>query len=127
MEESNLDTMNLISEFACSPDDFIYRVLRPFYLEVEDGPGVPLRIGQLVRLRPRTAELFYAGKIEPYAPDIPDRADYEALRAFTVAVNGQWMHVRPGDIISLSRDEALLLFRARKIKSTNGEFFLAIK
>jgi len=104
----------IICELGVNPDQSpLYRVERPFFLNVRFGPLTEIRKGVLVRLEtPTAAMLFFSGKIEP----ILLAEIFEAIHPFCVDEGGTWIEIEAGDILKLNRLEALPLLRQGKIK-----------
>jgi len=93
-------------------------VIRPFFLNTKLGPPTPVQKGWLVRVDPKVGEqLFFAAKAEPV--ELSDT--FEVIRShITVDENGEWLSLEKGDILSLSREEAIPLLRQQKIKERKG-------
>jgi len=100
-------------------DGKIFRCDRPFLLSLQDGPPQRIEKNALVRVASKLAnELFFSKKISPL--DLPEI--FEAVCSFqSVQPDGTWLRISKGDILKLSRKEALALLRERKIREKKGE------
>lgn len=110
---------SVIAEWGITSDGGrLYEVERPFWLNVKDGPLEAVKKGDIVMLGQRTGqEMFLANKVCP----IELGEIFEALADFrTINSNGEWLEVKRGDILKLSRDEALTLLRRREVKEKKG-------
>lgn len=108
-------TPKIIDEFIASPDDKVWKAVRPFFLEVRLGPLVLIEKNSLARLTEKTArDLFAASKIEP----LHIGKTFQAIRSFrTPGPTGEWLVVEPNDIVKIENpDEALQLLRAGTVR-----------
>jgi hypothetical protein len=95
----------------------LYKVLRPFFLKVVDGPNVVMQKDFIVGLSGETADmLFSINKIVPHSPAIPKRGEYTVLYPFTVTIDGIYKKLLKGDKVELDFNEALEALRARRVK-----------
>jgi hypothetical protein len=86
----------------------IFKVLRPFYLKVRNGPNSLIEVGSLVELSKATHEMLFAiGKISPL--EIP--AKFKVQIPFRCVINGLFVDLRIDDLISLDPEEALKYWR----------------
>ena len=107
-----------ICEFGIGPDQGrLYIVRRGFYLKTRIGPLESVKVSQLVRLEATTAEiLFFAGKIEP--SELAET--FEVIHDFCSVENGEFVPLEKGDVLKLSRDEAIPLLRTQRVKERKG-------
>jgi hypothetical protein len=105
-------------EFGISHDEgrsFI--VTRAFMMKVLDGPLVRAEAGEVVFLSPELGnELFFSGKVIPC--ELGEH--YEAVKDFQVVQGGEYFRVKKGDVVKLSRDEAISLLRSGDVKEKKG-------
>lgn len=97
----------------------LYRVENPFFLKVCDGPLKPVEVGTLVRLDSnRTGPyLFDGGKVAP----VELGELFEVTQPYrTVGPGTEYVYLEKGDILKLSREEAIPLLRELKIKEKKG-------
>ena len=108
----------IVAEFAISGDSArSFLVTRPFFLRTKDGPAITVNPGQEVFLSPETGrELFAARKVEPTALG----EIFEVIRPFRIDQGGEWTRLERGDIVKLSRSEALSLLREGTVREKKG-------
>lgn len=101
-------------EYGISHDEGrTFIVQRGFMMKICDGPLVRAEPGETVFLSPQFGdELFLSGKVIPVA--LPEF--YEAVRDFQTVQNGEYFRVKKGDILKLSRDEAIHFLRSGEVK-----------
>jgi hypothetical protein len=99
-------------------DGETWKVTHPFLLNTKLGPLASIPEGSLVHLAYKTGrEAFLDGRVEP----ILLGEVFEVVRAFQTVKDGEWVDLAPGDVIKLTREEALHLLRQGKIKEKKGE------
>ena len=91
----------------------VFKVIRGFYLQVRNGPNVPVLPGSTCELSQEiSTTLFMAGKIEPI--NLP--REFKVLRNFKATVGDSYLNLCTGDEVSLEREEALDLMRKGIVK-----------
>ena len=106
----------VVPEFGCrEADGEVWIVTRAFMLNLVgvNGPWEAVQPGQRVRLfRKRGEEAFFAAKVEP--EHLGDT--FEVIAPFRVIKDRQWLHLERGDVVKMTRAEAVPLLRERKVK-----------
>jgi hypothetical protein len=108
------DPEAIIKEFGSEETDEIFLVVRSFLLRTKAGPPEAVPVGAKVRLTPLTGkETFLAGQTQPVLLG----EEFEAMQAFRdVGPDGLWVSVAQGDLIRLTRTEAVDYLRKRLVK-----------
>ncbi len=105
-------------QFGVTDSDGVpYLAVKDFYLQTLFGPLTLIRKGARVMLSPKTGkELFYSSKVEPETlSDV-----FEIIEPIRTVLNGEWLYAKKGDIVKLTREEALPLLREGKIEEKKG-------
>jgi hypothetical protein len=102
-----------------------FKVVRPFFMKVRNGPAIAVKVGEVVELATPSfiTDMFCAGKIEPIEPGIPEEGEYSAVKSFQATIDGLFKEIRLLDILELTKEEAIPLLKLRKIKPMDDKFF----
>lgn len=105
-------------EFGCGPEEKAYRVTRSFFLNTRLGPPVSIPKGALVHLSVQTGtEAFFSNMVEP----VDLSKTFEVVHPFRTVQDGEYLDLDRGDLISLSREEGLVLMRELKVREVSNE------
>lgn len=109
----------VVTEFGVTEaDGTIWRVVRSFILQVEDGPSTIIGKGQLVRLSRHTGTMcFSTGKVVPWKLG----EHFKVVHPFRIAKDGLWVDLERDDLLKLTFDEAVPLLREKKIVEEKGD------
>jgi hypothetical protein len=103
-------------EYGLGPEEGkTSRVVKSFLLPTCHGPLTSIPVGSLIRVSEKTGnELFFSGRVEP----LELSETFEVLHEIRSVdpVSGEWLDAARGDIIRMTRDEAMPLLVQGMIK-----------
>lgn len=113
-------TQHVIEELGARPEDHEYMTLYPFSLRIIEGTPVDVEPGQRVRLRPETGTILVkAGRVEPVS--IPPEGLYMCVQGYLdPGDGGQWRTVWAGEIVTLTRAEAVTHMLRGEVEPVDG-------
>lgn len=109
--------MDPVIELGSESKDKVFKAVGGFFLTTKKGPPVSIKPGQLVRLKPSTAQqLGISGRLTTTDPD--GEASYVVLTSGIPCMDddGLFQTLTRGDIVTLTKDEAMPLLFRKKIR-----------
>jgi len=116
MEEKKPDKVEWLITFE---NGKLYEVEKSFFMRVCDGPLVAAKKGEIVLLSERFGdEMFFNGKAIPCEMG----EIFEAVTDFQTVQNGEFFRIKKGDVLKLSKDEAVTHLRKNDVRKKRGGF-----
>jgi len=124
-EDNDIDEKDIITQAGADKNCPLFKAVKPWQMKIhEDGPNLPIEIGSIVRLEELFGlEQFYLERVIPVRPGIPPVGKYRVRIFFQVLEGEHYVSLEPGDLVSLTREEAIPHLRKYEIEPVDQNVF----